>query len=35
LGGALSPMLLGINRLRAGGGDAARFDSWALHMTAP
>jgi len=35
LGGLLSPLLLGWNKLRAGEGDPARFDSWVLQLRAP
>lgn len=35
LGGALSPLLLGANRLLAGRLDASRFDSWVLRLRAP
>ena len=35
LGGVLSPLILGLNRMRAGDGDSAKFDSWVLQLTAP
>jgi SAM-dependent methyltransferase len=33
LGGALSPLLLAWNRMRAGGADLERFDSWVMRFT--
>ena len=35
LGGALSALILALNKFKAGAGDPARFDSWVLQFSAP
>jgi SAM-dependent methyltransferase len=35
LGGALSPVLLALNKLAAGAGNPERFDSWVMQFSAP
>jgi 2-polyprenyl-3-methyl-5-hydroxy-6-metoxy-1,4-benzoquinol methylase len=34
LGGALSPLILALNKFRAGDGDPDRFDSWVMQFSA-